>query len=206
MFNSCIMLRSLILFHLGINFSAATFQGIQLSPDYDLHSRPTNGNPDVPLEVSFSIYLGSIFAIDEPTQSVSIEAIIRCAWRDDRIRFKHPNETSRPYLLFSRNPVGEIWFPDMYIDMAKSIGVPSYKVPPEYLRVYPDGSLLFAAKVTLELACYMDFSDYPVDTQKCDIMMESWGTEMNDVVYKWKREDNQVNAFMLPPMMIPFSN
>lgn len=182
----------LILCLVALRVCNGAFPGIELTPDYDLHSRPTNGNPDVPLEVSFSIYLGSIFGIDEPTQSLSIEAIIRCAWKDDRIKFRHPNQTSKPYLLFSRNPVGKIWFPDMYIDMAKSIGIPSYKVPPEYLRVYPDGSLLFATKVTLELACYMDFSDYPVDTQRCEVMMESWGSEVKDVVYRWKREDNQV--------------
>ena len=186
------MLVSVVILLLGLSTSSGTFPGVKLSPDYDIHSRPTNGNPDQPLEVSFSIYLGSIFAIDEPTHTVSIEAIIRCAWRDDRISHEWTNETSKPYLLFSRNPVGKIWFPDMYIDMAKSIGIPSYKVPPEYLRIYPDGSLLFATKVTLELACYMDFSDYPVDSQKCDIMMESWGSEMTEVVYKWKREDNQV--------------
>lgn len=168
------------------------FPGVNITDSYDLHTRPTNGNPDKPLEVSFSIYLGSIFSIDEPTQSVSIEAIIRCLWKDDRVSLPFHNITKKGYKLFSRRPVGKIWFPDLYIDKAKSMSVPTYKVPPEYLRIYPDGTLFFSTKVTFELACYMDFSNYPVDTQECDVMIESWGTEMDEVIYSWKREDNQV--------------
>ena len=169
------------------------FPGVNITDGYDLHSRPTNGNPNKPLEVAFSIYLGSIFSIDEPTQAVSIEAIIRCIWRDDRVSLPFHNSTSkRGYKLFSRKPTGKLWFPDVYIDKAKTMSVPTYKVPPEYLRIYPNGTLFYSTKVTFELACYMDFSHYPVDTQECDVMIESWGTEMDDVVYRWKREDNQV--------------
>ena len=59
----------------------------------------------------------------------------------------------------------KIWFPDVFIDKAKDLRVPVYKIPPEYLRMYPDSRMLYSARVNYDIACPMEFDNYPVDTQ-----------------------------------------
>ena len=98
------------------------------------------------------------------------------------------------YRLFSRDSASKIWFPDLYIVRAKTVSVPTYRVPPAYLRVYPDGTLTYAAQVTLDLACSMDFGNYPVDVQRCKVLLESMGNERGEVRYSWKHELNQVRG------------
>ncbi len=144
------------------------------------------GESRVPLLVNFSIHLVNILAIDEPNQVtnnnvfvvtsgvdticccqvISLESTLRLSWYDRRLRVHLPDEKSnRTYLLFNRDPVKNIWFPDVFVDKAKDLRVPVYKIPPEYLRVYNDSRILFSARVNYDIACPMSFENYPVDTQ-----------------------------------------
>ena len=77
----------LILLSLLPLLSPEIFPGIDVDGDYDLNEWPTNSDTEKALEVSVSFYLGSIFSINEPEQVVSIKAVIRCSWRDQRIRY-----------------------------------------------------------------------------------------------------------------------
>ena len=47
------------------------------------------------------------------------------------------------YLLFNRDPVQHLWFPDVYIHKAKELRVPVYKIPPAYLQIYDKGLILY---------------------------------------------------------------
>ena len=40
-----------------------------------------------------------------------------------------------------------------------------YKIPPVYLRLYPDSLLVYSARVNYDIACPMHFETYPVDMQ-----------------------------------------
>lgn len=172
---------------LGINLSNTVF----LPDGYDFQTIPPS--PDGgPLMVNFSIFLGGILAIDEPTQSISLECILRSHWKDLRIQTTKNASADLGYFVLNRSPTSSIWFPDVYVDSAKSIVVPSYVLTPEYLRIYPDRTLLYALKITLDLSCPMDFSNYPVDTQHCNILFESWSTVLTLVNFGWNETGSQI--------------
>ena len=78
------------------------------------------------------------------------------------------------YLLFNRDPVQHLWFPDVYIHKAKELRVPVYKIPPAYLRIYDTGLMMYSARVNYDLSCPMVFDNYPVDEQVCDIVFERY--------------------------------
>ena len=124
------------------------------------HEVPPHENG--PLRVNFSINLSSILAVDEPNQAVSLESTIRLSWFDNRtsiitntsnVRWdKNFNES---YLLFNRNPVQHLWFPDMFIAHAKELRVPVYQIPPLYLRIYESGRMMYSARVNYDISCPM---------------------------------------------------
>ena len=39
----------------------------------------------------------------------------------------------------------------------------------------------------------MSFDNYPVDTQQCEILFESWGTTSTHMIFRWRKEDSVVN-------------
>ena len=50
-----------------------------------------------------------------------------------------------------------------------------FQLTPAYLRVYNTSKLKYSARVNYDVACPMTFEEYPVDTQRCNISLESWG-------------------------------
>ena len=136
--------------------------------------------------------------LDVFLQAISLESTIRMRWFDKRITLTNNSElTYRTdegrYLLFNRDPVRELWFPDVFIQRAKEIRAPVYKIPPAYLRIYEHGLMLYSARVNYDLSCPMVFDNYPVDEQVCDIVFESWGHTNDKIVFQWNKDDVVIN-------------
>ena len=133
-------------------------------------------------------------------QSISLESTIRMQWYDKRISLNLQNASlirkdsdGVRYVLFNRDPVKDIWFPDVFIDKAKDLRAPVYQIPPTYLRIYESGLLLYSARVNYDLSCPMYFEEYPVDEQVCDIRFESWGYPESQVKFQWAQFDININ-------------
>ena len=62
--------------------------------------------------------------------------------------------------------------------------MPVYKIPPAYLRMYGDSRMLYSARVNYDIACPMSFESYPVDTQECEILFESWGSTSRQMEFR----------------------
>lgn len=133
--------------------------------DYNINQVPPSPEPNVPLLVNFSMNLKSILDIDERGQMISIESTLRVSWYDTRIRVDIPKENPNEYLRLNRNPTEKIFFPDVFVDKAKDLRIPTYNIRPSYLRIYNDSKLFYSARVNYDIACPMDFANYPVDTQ-----------------------------------------
>lgn len=121
-------------------------------------------------------------------------------WYDKRITINATNsglltrkDKKGAYLLFNRDPTKDIWFPDVFIDKAKELRVPVYKIPPAYLRIYENGLMMYSARVNYDLSCPMNFINYPVDEQVCDIKLESWGHPIDQMEMKWNLDEITIN-------------
>ena len=65
--------------------------------------------------------------------------------------------------------------PDLFIDEAKELRVPTYYIKPASLRVYSDSTIRYSSRVNFDVACNMDFHRFPVDEQFCEVRFESFG-------------------------------
>ena len=95
-------------------------------------------------------------------------------WFDHRIQVNIPhnlkNKTNEPlfantkerYILFNRDPVEKLWFPDVFIQRAEDIRVPAYKLLPVYLRMYENKKMMYSARVNFDVSCPMKFEEYPI--------------------------------------------
>ena len=96
-----------------------------------------------------------------PLQKVTLETTIRLKWYDPRISLDLPE--GKDYLIVNRNPTLDIWFPDLYIDRAIQLRVPTYVIEPKYLKITNTSLLTYSARVNYEMKCAMLFYDYPVN-------------------------------------------
>ncbi len=173
---------------------------VQLSEDYNVHVPPTNltraSNGSVihsPLVVYFSINLRNVLGVNEKEQLLSLECTIRMFWRDKRISLA-PGAIPEgsDYITFKPEAAKHFWVPDVFVDRAKSLRMPTYLTRPASLRIYSDSTLRYSSRVNFDVACPMDFHRYPVDSQMCEVNLESFGLPSSQLNFRWL-SDNQVN-------------
>lgn len=49
------------------------------------------------------------------------------------------------------------------------------------LRLFPNGTVVYGARITLQLNCMMDLARYPLDSQNCTLEIESYGYAQDDL-------------------------
>uniref|UniRef100_A0A8C2JY15 Uncharacterized protein n=1 Tax=Cyprinus carpio TaxID=7962 RepID=A0A8C2JY15_CYPCA len=55
-------------------------------------------------------------------------------------------------------------------------------------------SCVFLCRITTTVACNMDLTKYPMDKQTCTLQLESWGYNINDVMFYWARGNDSVSG------------
>ena len=69
---------------------------------------------------------------------------------------------------------------------------------PASIRVYNDSKIRYATRVNFDVACNMEFYDYPIDEQICEIKMESFGYTNRQMKFAWMDGSNINQNISLP--------
>ncbi|KAI8045979.1 hypothetical protein M5D96_002172 [Drosophila gunungcola] len=79
--------------------------------------------------------------------------------------------------------------PDLFFSNEKEGHFHNIIMPNVYIRIFPNGSVLYSIRISLTLACPMNLKLYPLDRQICSLRMASYGWTTNDLVFLWKEGD-----------------
>ncbi|XP_059083205.1 glutamate-gated chloride channel subunit beta-like isoform X2 [Tigriopus californicus] len=184
-------------FHLlpDANMTTIFYPNVEIPKDYEINELPNRRCSNKPFVLNVSVNLADIVSINEKEHMITLETTLGLSWYDRRIQVHIPTDggQAREYILINRNPIGSIWFPDIFLDHAKDIRRPSYGIPTTFLRAYNDSKLYYSSRVNYDMVCHMSFEDYPVDTQVCDVLFESWSYTYDRMMYKWDIEHSSVN-------------
>jgi len=76
--------------------------------------------------------------------------------------------------------------PDTFFRNEKIGAFHNILTPNLYIRVYPDGDVLYSIRISITCACPMHLSLFPLDQQTCTLDIASYGWAKDDLVYVWK--------------------
>ncbi|XP_056358089.1 gamma-aminobutyric acid receptor subunit pi isoform X4 [Oenanthe melanoleuca] len=175
-----------------------------LTMGYNKYLRPYFGGE--PVQIAMSLDIASISSISESDmlcqqvpghtsqlccvpQDFTATISLRQRWTDPRLVF-HGN---RSFTLDSRL-LELLWVPDTYIVESKRSFLHDVTVGNRLLRLFSNGTVLYALRITTTVACNMDLSKYPMDTQTCRLQLESWGYDESDVTFTWLRGNDSVRG------------
>ncbi|KAF1547267.1 Gamma-aminobutyric acid receptor subunit pi, partial [Eudyptula albosignata] len=102
------------------------------------------------------------------SQDYTATIYLRQRWTDPRLVF-HGNKS---FTLDARL-VELLWVPDTYIVESKRSFLHDVTVGNRLIRLFSNGTILYALRITTTVACNMDLSKYPMDTQTCRLQLES---------------------------------
>lgn len=151
---------------------------------YDRKVRPNAGGPPVIVKIEFKVI--SFGEIKEANMEYSMDIFMRQWWTDPRFK----NNYSVPFNM-AADPTKLFWTPDTYFWNVKDAKY--HYVTRENMRVKisPDGEIYYSTRITLTAQCDMDLRLYPMDTQYCPLIIESYAYTTADVDYRWKGGNNQ---------------
>ncbi|XP_033179248.1 glutamate-gated chloride channel isoform X5 [Bombus vosnesenskii] len=154
---------------------------------YDARIRPSGENgTDGPAVVRVNIFVRSISKIDDVTMEYSVQLTFREQWLDERLRFSDFKGRLK-YLTLT--DASRVWMPDLFFSNEKEGHFHNIIMPNVYIRIFPNGFVLYSIRISLTLSCPMNLKLYPLDRQVCSLRMASYGWTTDDLVFLWKEGD-----------------
>ncbi|XP_070398367.1 gamma-aminobutyric acid receptor subunit pi isoform X4 [Nothobranchius furzeri] len=159
----------------------------RLMKGYNKYLRPFFDNG--PVSVGMSLDIASIDTISEINMDYTATIFLRQRWTDERLVFEGNKSLSLDGRL-----VELLWVPDTFIVDSKKSFLHDITVENRLIRIFPNGTVLYALRITTTVACNMDLTKYPMDKQTCTLQLESWGYNINDVMFYWTRGNESVSG------------
>jgi len=166
---------------------------------YDSRIRPAAHPSDMkmnmtmmnaPTEVIVNTFVRSIDKIDDYKMEYSCQLTFRQKWLDPRLAYSDmEGEVTGQLKYLTMTDPNKVWMPDTFFQNEKTGHFHNIIVPNVYIRIYPDGGVLYSIRISLTLACPMDLKLYPLDRQACELRIASYGWTTDDLIYHWKKED-----------------
>ncbi|CAL4064227.1 unnamed protein product, partial [Meganyctiphanes norvegica] len=134
----------------------------------------------------------SINKIDDYHMEYSIQMTFRESWYDARLVY--PNDQGKiNYLTLTETD--KVWMPDLFFKNEKTGHFHNIILPNTYIRIYPDGEILFSIRISLTMSCPMNLKLYPLDTQICHLIMAScYGWTTDDLIFQWTKESEPIQV------------
>ncbi|XP_074158119.1 gamma-aminobutyric acid receptor subunit rho-3 [Sminthopsis crassicaudata] len=157
--------------------------------DHDFAMRPGFGGGPIP--VGIDVQIESIDSISEVDMDFTMTFYLRHYWKDERLTFPSTRNKS---MTFDGRLIQKIWVPDVFFVHSKRSFIHDTTVENIMLRVYPDGNVLFSLRITVSAMCFMDFSQFPLDSQNCSLELESYAYNEEDLMLYWKHGNKSLNT------------
>ncbi|ESO89501.1 hypothetical protein LOTGIDRAFT_125350, partial [Lottia gigantea] len=127
----------------------------------------------------------------------SMSMYFRQQWIDPRLSHYNWNRS----IQTNYRRLDNIWVPDVFFPSAKTEKRHIITIPNMFIRIEPDGTVIYSQRLSVTIACLMDLRKFPLDAQTCSFRMESYGYTTNEMYLEWSKDRKFTNV--LPSTNIP---
>ena len=150
---------------------------LKLATDYDASARPVIF-PSTLLNVSYKATMYQLVGFNTKDQTIKMLMFQRMEWIDELLHWDPADYGGLKWIRYYRNSV---WTPDIlaYNDVG-TFDMEKYdrSIP---CTVYHYGLVVWTRPVDYETMCALDVTNFPFDTQSCEIVIGSWQYFENEV-------------------------
>lgn len=154
---------------------------------YDKRAWPTYGMGH-PTYVKVNIYVNSIGPVNANNMEYGMDIYLRQSWQDVRLNVSKYG-VNHTVTINGEDIMGKIWKPDLFFRNVKEASFHYVTVPNKLVKLGPDGEVLFSMRLTLRLACFMSFKHFPLDTQRCHILLGPYAQTIEQTAISWQDTD-----------------
>lgn len=160
---------------------------LQFPPNYDDTGAKT--------EIFCDMYVTSFDSVNEADMDFTVSIMLHLTWNDHRMAKIVEYLDFEEVELDSKN-VGSLWTPDIFFPNEKQAYFHEVMSPNRMFRLSKNCTLSYTARLTLTLSCVMKLHSYPFDKQACNILIESFGFDANQLILKWSELNTPIELKM----------
>ncbi|ESN94991.1 hypothetical protein HELRODRAFT_102800, partial [Helobdella robusta] len=131
----------------------------------------------------------------------SVSMYLRQTWKDPRMSLNASNDVKELRLGDSRYK--EIWLPDTFLRNEKAANFHLVTVENRMLKLTPAGTLWYVTKITATLACPMNLEKFPMDTQVCPMLFESFGYTYETMYFRMLQHNESIAIDISRDLQLP---
>ncbi|CAG7727944.1 unnamed protein product [Allacma fusca] len=165
----------------------------ELLKDYDKQSRPNEGGQTDVIDIA--IHMQNIGHVSEVSMEYTADIYFRQQWVEPRLSFQDQNLTFEDLRIDSISE--RIWHPDTFFPNEVSSFVHSATVQNEFLRLSDSGMMTKSTRYTITASCPMNLQYFPMDTQICTLIIESYGYRVGELEYHWAKVTEKLDMASL---------
>ncbi len=173
-----------------INDSSAIYKGYMVLLFFFLIQKTFSANENLifppanlPVEVSVDLYINKIYNINTVDETYQIDGYLEYSWVDERLKLSGANSASGPRLYENdraRDFINsEIWFPTIEIMNVQG----EIEKPGISIEIHPDGTIIYDERFFGTFSTYMNFRNFPFDTQNFKVRVEAFSYDNNILVF-----------------------
>ena len=140
-------------------------------------------NDNQPLNLSMGLVIRAFNNIDQKEGTIELNVWLRYWWNDFNIRWNEDywNVSS---LIFTTDHGSDvsIWTPDIYLYNTAEVPLENLKF--SNAMAYPNGDIIWSRPGIIKATCHFDLTNFPFDTQNCELKLGSWSYTGNHLVLK----------------------
>uniref|UniRef100_A0A1I8HG99 Neur_chan_LBD domain-containing protein n=1 Tax=Macrostomum lignano TaxID=282301 RepID=A0A1I8HG99_9PLAT len=163
-----------------------------LLSNYDRRARPLLDS-DQPLEIRISVNIRSMGPVSDKDMAISLDCYFRQLWTDKRLAFSL-NDTGFESFQLNEKFLNEIWRPDTFFLNGHASYLHNITSPNVLIRIKHTGEILYSMRLTIKARCPMDFSNYPMDRQRCPLRIGSHGYPLTEIRYAWRPGQSRIET------------
>lgn len=137
-----------------------------------------------PTDVLCELFINSFDSINVKTMDYKIDIFLRRIWKDHRLAF-NSSVYNTSEVIIDMKSMHKVWTPDIFFSNEKQAIKHEVTIPNKLLRLYANGTLLFSERYSMTMSCPLDLVKFPMDTQSCSIVLESFMYTNETVRLTW---------------------
>ncbi|KAI6189636.1 hypothetical protein M3Y97_00030100 [Aphelenchoides bicaudatus] len=153
------------------------------------------------VDVAVEFWLQAITSIDEITNDFEMDIYINEVWLDPQLSFEHLSPCKQN-LSLNHQVLDKLWTPNSCFINSKVAEIHSSPFRNVFLMLYPNGTVWVNYRVRVKGPCSMDLSNFPLDTQTCGLIYESFNYNNQEVRMRWN-PSNPTPVYTLGTILLP---